>query len=216
MLRVLVIAVALVAGCGGNGGEVQTTEIGADPVEVVSRWLVAVSDGDTVALETLVAPVGLAVVAAVENNLRSEELAGLIVSGVTGELAADYWEAFRNDFAAIRGEDLSDVSVVAATPVPGVADHAAVVISTPSTEGNVVLIRTELGWQVDFVATVGPALVGPLGAYLESALSGQYAAEIADAYAKSVVPGLEAALALDPLNSTLEFETEYIRQLSSD
>jgi hypothetical protein len=67
---------------------------------------------------------------------------------------------------------------------------------------------------VDFPATVGPALIGPLGQYLASAASGDNAGSIAAAYRDFVTPGLDAALDLDPANTRLQFEAEYIRQLA--
>lgn len=211
-----ILAVLLVACSGGAAEETETTASSANPTDVVADWLDAVAAGDVESLETLMEPTGLAVVAAVENNLRSDELVGLLREGFDRDLANEYWAAFREDFAAIQGEQLADVSVGDATPVPGTSDFSVVAIATPGSEGRVVLRRTDAGWRVDFAATVGPALVGPLGEYLESAMTGENSQEVADAYAVAIIPGLEAAFALDMTNTNLEFETEYIRQLVSD
>ena len=66
---------------------------------------------------------------------------------------------------------------------------------------------------VSMIATVGPALVGALGDYLNSAMDGENAESIAAAYRSGVLPALELAMKLDPGNADLVFETEYIRQL---
>jgi hypothetical protein len=203
----------LLAGCGGGANETTVPSNDLEPGEVVTEWLGALSGPDVVDLASLVEPVGLAVVAAVENNLRSDELVGLLRSGLGDELAADYWGSFRDDFEAIHGESLSAITVGDLIRIPSDDEHVAVAISTETSEGRVVLRRAGAGWRIDFVATVGPALVGPMGEYISSALAGEYAAEVAEACTGAVVPGLEAASALDQGNTNLAFETEYIRQL---
>jgi hypothetical protein len=182
-------------------------------VVVVTDWLTAVAATDLPNIDRLVEPTGLAVIAAVENNLRSDELAGLLAQGWSADLQSEYWSGFRNDFGAIRGNSLAAIEVGVEVEVPGFPDFAAVEISTDGTTGRAILRLTETGWKVDFAATVGPALIGPLGEYIESSLNGDHAVVVADAYRVAVVPALEAAAALDPANSVLVFETEFIRQL---
>jgi hypothetical protein len=212
-----IMAVLLLAGCSRGAGDTTTT-VAADlePTQVVAEWLQALEGPDVATLDSLVEPAGLAVVAAVENSLRSDELTGLLTAGFGDELATGYWTSLREDFAAIRGEPLSAVVVGDLVPVPDVADHVAVAISTATSDGRVILRRGESGWQIDFAATVGPALIGPLGDYLDSALRGEYASEIAAAYTDAVIPGLEAAAALDQGNTNLAFEIEYLRQLTAE
>lgn len=210
---ILILVIALLGSCGGESAETTTTANDAAPAQVVSDWVDAVAGPDVSALEPLVEPVGLAVVAAVENNLRSDELAGLLSDGLSDDLATEYWSAFRDDFSAIRSEPWSAVTVGESVQLPDSREHTAVAIATGSSEGRVILRRTDAGWKVDFAATIGPALVGPLGDYLSSALNGDQADVIAAAYADAIVPALDAAFALDPENSNLEFEIEYIRQL---
>lgn len=181
----------------------------------MAAWLDAVAAADVDRIERLVEPVGLAVVAAVENNLRSDELAGLLADGFSPDLAAEYWAGFRDDFGAIRGSSLSELEIGNEISIPDTSEYAAVEIAAGETTGRVILRSTEQGWQVDFAATVGPALVGPLGEYLEGALTGEHATPIGDAYRFAVVPALAAAATLDQENSVLVFETEYIRQLVS-
>jgi len=211
---VLILLIALLGACGGGEAETVTTVGDLGPAEVVSAWLDAVAGQDVAAIESLVEPVGLAVVAAVENNLRSDELAGLLDGGMGEELATEYWSSFRDGFDAIQGESVSEIRVGEPVPIPDARDHTAVSIGTGTTQGRVILRKSVDGWKVDFAATVGPALVGPLGSYLASALKGDDAEEIAAAYAEAIVPGLDVALALDPENTNLAFETEYIRQLA--
>ena len=210
---VILVLIALLGSCGAGSAETTTT-VAAAPVEVVDAWLDAVAGPDLSALEPLVEPVGLAVVAAVENNLRSDELVGLLRNGMSDDLAMEYWAAFRDDFAVIGGEPWSALSAGEPVQVPDSREHTAVAIVTASSEGRVILRQTDSGWRIDFAATIGPALVGPLGNYLSSALGGDQAEVIATAYADAIVPGLDAAFALDPENSNLAFEVEYIRQLA--
>ncbi len=210
----LIVLVAFLAACGGGEAETTTTVSEAGPAEVAAAWLHAMNGSDATAIDSLVEPVGLAIIAAVENNLRSDELVGLLESGMSPDLATRYWAAFYDGFGAIQGASLEDTSVGDPIQIPDSRDHTAVAIATGGAEGRVILLRTEAGWKVDFAATVGPALVGPLGSYLASAMEGDDAEEIAAAYAAAIVPALDAALALDPGNTNLAFETEYIRQLA--
>ena len=210
----LLVSFVLLAACGGeaNGdAEVPNTE---SPAAITSEWLENVAAGDSSAIAALVEPTGLAIVAAVEGGLRSGELAGLLESGIGDSLAAQYWAEFRSSFEAFQAIEIADIAVGAATPVSGADSFTSVELTTPSATGYAILRNTEAGWQVDFAATIGPALVGPLGDYLASAIDGEHGEVIASAYREAIVPGLEAALALDPGNSRLEFETEYIRQLA--
>jgi hypothetical protein len=211
----LIVLVVFLAACGGGEAETTTTSSDVGPVEVAAAWLDAMNGSDATAIEPLVEPVGLAIIAAVENNLRSDELVGLLESGMSPDLATRYWATFHDAFGAIQGESLEDVSVGDPIQIPDSRDRTAVAIATGRTEGRVILLRTEAGWKVDFAATVGPALVGPLGRYLASAMEGEHAGAIAGAYNDAIVPALEAAFALDRGNSNLEFETEYIRQLAN-
>ena len=160
-------------------------------------------------------PQGLAIIAAVESNLRSEELVALLRDGLTPELRSSYWSEFAADFVSFGGVSIADLEIRGAAAVPGFPTHSAVTLRAPDADGILMLRDTEDGWRVDFSASVGPALVGPLGEYLATALSGDHAEEIAAAYRTAVVPGLEAAMALQPDNNRLVFEVEYIRQLSA-
>jgi hypothetical protein len=214
-VRVLLIGLLLfVVGCS-EGELVETTSApSSDPGAVVGGWLEAVAATDTGELQALVEPVGLAVLAGVENRLRSDEMAALLEAGIPDAVVEGYWRSFRDDFAAIRGYPLSAVEVgdvLAVTPSP---DHKVVEISSDEQKAVVVLRESATaGLQVDMVATVGANLAPLLREYLESALGGEEAQVIGDAYRSAVVPGLEAAVALDPGNAELVFETEFLRQL---
>ncbi len=204
----------LLAGCASaDEGETPTPSLG--PAATTQAWLDALVSGEYALMEQLVEPTGLAIIAAVENNLRSDELVGLLESGFTDELRAQYWGGFGDSFTAFRGEPITAITVGEEAGLAGVAGHTAVVLETDGAIGTVILIETPDGWRIDFVATIGPALIGPLGEYLAAAIAGNHAALISSAYRDAVVPGLEAALALDQDNNALVFEAEYIRQLAA-
>lgn len=168
---------------------------------------------DNSALAQLVEPHGLAVVAAVESNLPSAEFVALLNSGMSGALGDQYWSQFRDDFSSFSGTALIGLTVGEQRPlsVPG---FTAVALEGGGGSGWLILRQTDAGWQVDFPATMGPSLIGPLGEYLTAAVTGEHAGVIAAAYRDFVTPGLDAALALDPANTRLQFEAEYIRQLA--
>lgn len=213
-IPVLIVIALIATSC--SGGTEEPVAISEDIAAslVVTQWLEAVVAGDIEALAGLVEPVGLAVLAGVENNVSSNELVGLLNGGFEGDLAAGYWATFRDDFAAIRGGPLDGLTVGEETPIAETPDYLSVAVAMDDTTGHVIVRRSETGWKVDLVATAGPALVRPLGDYLLGALAGDNATEIANAYRTAVVPGLDAAIALDESNSDLVFGTEYLRQLS--
>lgn len=213
-VRSLIIGVALLAACSSSTTEPVTPVVADDPTVVASAWLDAVVATDTDALGELVEPAGLAALVGVENALRSDELVAIIDAGLGADAAGDYWRSFRDDFEAIRGIPLATLSVVPGEEVLGEPGFAVVELAAETGSGRLVLRRDDDSrWQVDMVATVGPALVGPLGDYLNSAIGGENAEPIAAAYRSGVLPALELAIKLDPENADLVFETEYIRQL---
>lgn len=215
-VRLLILGfLVLLAACSdGEPEETISLEL-PEPVEVVEQWLQAVDEVDVPRLETLVDPIGLAVLAGVENQVRSVEMVGLIDSGVTGQLAQGYWQSFRDDFEAFRNIDIGSILVGEERPVASNPDHVAIEVSTEEQTALVVLrTNNPVGWQIDMIATIGPSLASQLRTYLESALEGEYAEAIAGAYRSAVVPGLDAASALDPEDALLIFETEFIRQLA--
>jgi hypothetical protein len=210
----LLCLILLVAACDGGEPPESLVDEELAPVDVVQQWLAAVDEVDVEQLEVLVEPVGLAVLAGVENQTRSIELAGLVESGIAGRLADSYWRSFRDDFETLRGIDFGAITVGEQLTTRQSSDHVAVEIMGPEQSAVVSLRNSEPGgWQVDMVATVGAGLAGPLRQYLESALEGDYSESIADAYRSAVVPGLDAAIALNPDEALLVFETELIRQL---
>jgi hypothetical protein len=209
----LLILALLTTACSSDPAEQTVSEPLQAPVTVTDLWLDAVVAADADALADLVEPVGLAVVAGVENSVSSNEMVGLVNGGFAGDLATGYWTTFRDDFSAIRGGSLDRLVVGEETPIPGAPNYTSVVVSLDDTTGLVILRRTESDWRVDLAATVGPALVGQLGAYLESALSGDNAIPIADAYRDAIIPALDAVVMLDESNSDLVFGNEFMRQL---
>jgi len=214
MLRVLSLAIVLVmTACSGSEPMETSPVVRSDPAAVAADWLQAVAEVDGPALTQLVEPGGLAVIAGVETNLRSAELVSLLQSGMSDDLLAEYWLQFRDDFTVFSGTTVSDLKVGEPAPL-GAAGFTAVALRGGNGSGHVILRQTDAGWQVDFPATIGPSLIGPLGQYLTSAVDGDNAGLIAAAYRDFVTPGLDAALSLDPANARLEFEAEYIRQLA--
>lgn len=212
----LLCLILLMAACGDGEPPEPLPDGDMAPVDVVEQWLEAVAEIDVERLEVLVEPVGLAVLAGVENQARSVELVGLVESGVAGPLADGYWRSFRDDFEALRGIGFDAITVGEQLTTSQGPEHVAVEIVIPDQSATVSLRNSESGgWQVDMVATVGAGLAGQLREYLESALDGDYSESIADAYRFAVMPGLDAAIALDPDNALLVFETEFIRQLVS-
>ncbi|MCP4305356.1 MAG: hypothetical protein GY926_27010 [bacterium] len=209
----IVILALLAAACSSDPSEPTVTAPLLEPATVTSLWLEAVMAGDVEAVADLVEPTGLAVVAGVENSISSNELVGLLNGGFTEDLATGYWTTFRDDFASIRGGTLESLVVGEEMPITGKPDYTSVAVSLDDTTGLVVLRRSESGWRVDHAATVGPALVDQLSDYLESALSGDNAIPIADAYRTVVIPALDAAIVLDESNSDLVFGNEFMRQL---
>jgi hypothetical protein len=214
MRPLLLLAITLVIAACSSSDVVETTvPTQGDPVVAAADWIRAVGSLDTSALERLVEPRGLAVVAGVESNLRAVEFVALVDSGVTEALGDRYWSQFRDDFLAFSGTSVPDLTVgeQRALDTPG---FTAVALEGDDGSAWLILRQTDTGWQVDFPATIGPALIGPLGQYLASAADGANAAPIAAAYRDYVTPGLDAALALDPGNTRLQFEAEYIRQVA--
>lgn len=209
----VVVLLVVLAGCSGGTSETTTSVPTAAPATVATLWIDAVTDVDVDALAFLVEPVGLAVVAGVENSVSSDEMVGLLSGGFAGDLATGYWTTFRDDFAAIRGVAVESLVVGEEIPVEDMPEFIAVALSADETAGRVILRRGATGWQIDMAASVGPVLVGQLGDYLASAQNGDNAAAITAAYETAIVPALEAAVALDQTNSDLVFGTEYITQL---
>lgn len=215
-MRFLLIAALLtVAGC--STAEPAPPPVTAAPATVVDYWLTAVAGSDVEALEELVEPIGLVVLAGAENQVRSDEMAALLDVGLRGDLSRGYWQSFRDDVIAIRGVAIEEISVAGeATKELGIG-FAGVEVAAADANGVVFVKRSEeVGWQVDMIATVGSRLVGPLADYLESALVGENADTIAEAYRVAVVPGLDAAIALDPDSADLVFGAEAIRLMLRD
>ena len=205
---------AVLASCTTQGSPTTTDTTPTDPVAVTADWLNAVANVEVETLAAIVEPTGLAVLAGVENQVRSDEMVGLLEQGLTDALATGYWQSFRDDFASIRGSSIGELTAGASQPIPGFANFTEVAISGPTGAAHVILRRSETaGWQVDMLATVGPSLADPIADYLASALEGENAVPVGEAYRSAVIPALDAAIAREPGNSALVFSTEFIRQL---
>ena len=206
----------VVAACSNGEPSEPSQTTSASPAEVVAQWLDSVAAVDPDRLETVVEPVGLAVLAGVENQVRSDEFVALLDAGLAGEMSAAYWRSFRDDFESIRGFEVGEITVGQELPDSLGPDHVAVQISVGE-QDSVVLLRKspEAGWLVDMIATLGSGVVVPLRQYLQSASSGAHAEAIGDAYLftnRVICCYPDAAAMLDPDNALLVFETEFIRQ----
>lgn len=216
-MRSLILIALLVAACSTPEPEPVIVPGADTPEEAATTWLDAVVSVDTAELSRIVEPTGLAVLIGVENALRSDELVAVLDAGLEADSAEQYWMSFRDDFEAIRGFAVADLSVVPGSEISTSDGFAVLAVQSDSGPGQIVLRLGEgVGWQVDLAATVGPALVSRLGDYLNSALSGENADTIAAAYRSGIVPGLDIAAELDPTNSDLVFGAEYIRQLVAE
>jgi hypothetical protein len=215
-VRSWILIALLVAACSTPEPEPVIAPGAETPEEAAAAWLNAVDTVDTVELSRIVEPTGLAVLIGVENALRSDELVAVLDAGLEAETTGQYWTSFRDDFEAIRGIAVSDLSVVPGAATPAGDGFAVVTVQSDDGAGEIVLRNDEgVGWRVDLAATVGPALVSRLGDYLDSALAGDNADAIAAAYRSGIVPGLNLAAELNPTNSDLVFGAEYIRQLAA-
>ena len=215
-MRSFIIVALLAAACSTPDPEPVLAPSAETSEAAAAAWLDAVAIADADELGRIVEPTGLAVLIGVENALRSDELVAILDGGLGTDAAAQYWSSFRDDFEAIRGVAVADLAVVSGSEESPQDGFAAVEVRSDTGAGQIVLRRSDdVGGQVDMAATVGPALVGRLGDYLNSALAGENAEMIAEAYRAGIIPALDLAAELDPANSDLVFGAEYIRQLAA-
>lgn len=204
----------IVAACSSPETATTDTLPVSPPAAVVAQWIEALDTGDVATIGSIVETQGVAVAAAVENGLDARQLDALLKDGMPEGLATDYWRSFTNGFATFRGLPIGTTTVRAQTPLSAAGvDFTAVDVSSGEGEGEVIVRLVDGRWRVDLIATVGSALVGPLGSYLFGVVEGPDAAGVVGAYKSYVVPALTAASARHPEDRRLEFELEFIVQL---
>ena len=201
------LALLLVA-CGGSG-ETTTTADAADalPPVVVDAWLTALASGDEAAAHGYVEPDGLAVMIGVENQWTVGETAALLESGLGAEVRRTYWSSFASGFSDFAGGSLDDVSVGRHREFTvDTVSFAEVMVTAAGVETPVITRRLDTGpWQVDLVATVGPAFTSLLRDFVTD-VGDDDPTRVITAYEEVVLPGLRAASQLDSADRGLAAE----------
>jgi len=210
------VAVVLVAACGSDAAPT-TTAAPAFPSVVVDVWLDALNSGDYTTAAGHVEPVGAAIVLAVENGLSDDELAELLESGGTDELAATFWASFREDFALFAGVGLEDLVVGRHCDITVDGDSfASVSVDLDGEEGWVLTRAGRDGvWQVDLLATMGGAFVPLVFDRVATLGEGTAGDLIAEAISTTALASLDAAGVAYPDDVRLETETARIRLVLS-
>ncbi len=209
----------LIGGCGGGDGAATTTTSPATfPTGVVRDWLDAVGSGDLRAIATAVDETSATVVIAAENGYTVGELAALLDGGLPEGVASSYWTSFESAFEEFRGIKMSSLVVGDFSPIEvDAGEFAAVELESPEGLAEVVTRRAADGrWRVDMVATFGPALVRTLRSTLDDAAADPDGAVVRAGYARSVLPALEAAVALDTGDTLLQSQLAAMRLLVGD
>jgi hypothetical protein len=200
----------LVGGCGGD--DTTGTEVAPTPIAAVADWLGAVADGDLATIDSLVDPLDLALIAGAENAFTLEQLAAVSESGLPDATRQAYWDSFAEGFADVLGAPIDEVSITSAEEFTSDGgSFAAVTLAVGDATTEVITRLVDGMWQVDLVATAGPALAVPirrmvaeLGATADEAVAG--------AYAQGAVRSLRAAHTRSP-DRNLELELEAIEAL---
>lgn len=183
------------------------TELG--PRDVVSGWIDAVIASDAETLANLVEPVGLVILAAIENGFSEEEIVALLDNGVPLELIEEYWTSFRGGFADFASVPLQSVTVGRFDEfMLGEARYAGVVITSGEGVTLVITSKRAQDWRLDLIGSFGPAFAAQLRRMLVNLSNSPAGERIRDAYRTDVVPGLLAALRRAPGNRVLGAELE--------
>jgi hypothetical protein len=215
-LIVLALLTAMTAACSGDTAATTTGPPDATtPTGAVTAWVAAVEAGDVGRLTQLVEPVGMTLVAGIENNLDVAVLARLLAAGMPDDLLATYWTSFRDEFVTFAGSDLGELQIRAGTSSTG--DALAAVDLVGDDGVTTVMVRIDGGLsRIDMVATLAPALAGRFGSYLAATLGSSEAPVVAEAYHVAVVPALEAIAEGAEPGAEIGFQLEYIRQLLAE
>ncbi len=216
----ILTAVTLVLGaCGGDqvDDEVTTTALAAFPTAAVRDWLDAVSSGDLGDIAAAVEETSAAILISIENGYSVEELAGLLDGGLPEGVATSYWATFADAFAEFRGLEPSSLVVGDFRALEAESgEYAAVEVVSADATSEVITRRDETGrWQVDMVATFGPALVRRLRTTLDAAGDDPAGAAVRAGYSRVVIPGLTAAMELHADDTLLRSELAAMEVLAT-
>ncbi|HSF85679.1 MAG TPA: hypothetical protein VLG28_08500 [Acidimicrobiia bacterium] len=212
---VLLLATALVAAACSGEEPVVTTDL-ASPEQVVAEWFAALAEGDLPELDAVTDPANVALAAGAENAFSVDQMKAVVETGLPAATRRSYWNSFGDSFVEFLGAELDEI-VVSGTEEFSVddVDFAAVFVMRQGQDSEIIVRRTDTGWVVDMVATVGPALAVQIRRLVDSIVRhGDDAA--AFAYATIAVQSLGAGLARQPANRALELELEAIEDLPID
>ncbi len=211
-LTAVTVALALLVVACGQGEEpttstAETPEFG--PRDVVSGWIDAVIASDAETLADLVEPVGLVILAAIENGFSEEEIVALLEDGAPLELIEDYWTSFRGGFADFASVPLQSITVGRFDEFMLGEDRYAGIVIT-SGEGVTLVMTSRRGedWRLDLIGSFGPAFAAQLRRMLINLSDSPAGEKIRDAYRSDVLPGLLAAFRRAPGNRMLGAELE--------
>jgi hypothetical protein len=175
--------------CGGTAGD-DGADARAFPSSAVAAWLEAVDGGDAAAVEEVVEPATLAVVVAAENGLDAPQTLSAIDEGIPASLAAGYWDEFNRDFSEFSGRALGGLAVGDFEELPG-GEFAVVDIGQEESATDVVVVKTDDGWRVDMVATLGVGVIAPLSRAFADLPATETADSVRTAFRERVVPSLQ-------------------------
>ncbi len=200
--------------CGGGESDADTTLPTFPPV-VVNDWLVGVADGDAAAVGAAVYQESLTLVIAIENGLDASQIATMLDDGLDPTFAASYWRSFRDEFSQFSGGSL-DTLEVGRYEILAVGDIAYAAVEVRGREDQVeVMTRSNdsVGWQVDMLATVGPAFAAQLRRLADELPAGAAGDRVREALRVSALPALRAAAARDPGNRILTTDIERLQEI---
>ena len=200
-----------VAACSSSEEPVTSTTTAAPggPRETVAAWIDAVIASDAQALTGLVEPVGLVMLAAVENRFTNEEIAALLGEGLSMDLIDEYWTSFRRGFADFAGVPIQSIEVGGHQEfMLGEVPFASIVIMSGDGVTSVMTSKRGERWRLDLIGSFGTAFAAQLRRMLVNLPDTPAANTIRDAFRSDIVPGLLAALRRAPGNRLLSGELE--------
>jgi len=204
----------LATACGGGESDADTTLPTFPPV-VVNDWLSGVAVGDAAAIGAAVYQESLTLVIAVENGLDASQIATMLDDGLDPAFAASYWQSFRDEFSQFSGGSL-DTLEVGRYEILAVDDIAFAAVEVRGQEDQVeVMTRSNdsVGWQVDMLATIGPAFAAQMRRLAEELPAGAAGDRVREALRVSALPALRAASARDPGNRVLTADIGRLQEI---